>query len=92
MRGERGTVVDCYQLEVRGQRLEVRGLRADLDLSFPIFHFPQFHLFLPLRIFRGPNAWIDFAPSALFVAARRLEARGGPARLEFKIRAFAAVT
>ena len=53
-----------YGLWVMGYRLSVIGLTP----SFPIFYFPAF-------IF-SPAALVDFAPSVLFVAERRLEARG----------------
>jgi len=69
--------------EAKGQRLGFIG-----SIRISVSQFSTFQDF----IFSFP-AWIDFAPFALFVAARRLEARGGPARLEFKfkIRAFAAL-
>jgi len=42
LEAEVGAVVDCYQLEVRGERSEVRGpIRFFVSLfsSFPIFLF-----------------------------------------------------
>jgi len=48
---------------MKGERLEVRGQRADPVLRFPIFFFPNFPLFRPpsrrFAFFAGQNALVD---------------------------------